>query len=489
MGAALDRSSLRRMRAFHGFGIIAPLVTLALSLRLGGDPLLHQLFCAGMVLLASSNIVMLATLRRGEETATMIVLWAIAAAGMLPGLLYFGPFSGAILVHLFAIAMVAIGGSALIARVVTGIVLGAHVLMTTPMTLGWVHDRGILSSDSLDSWQKLITELLLFALLASGYAIGRWFRTTSADALRELQSARRALGDQRQALAEIQDAVAEANRWNEGRWTGQVLGGWRLGLVLGRGAMGEVYEAYALDGREAALKLLRPRAETDTLVERFHRELQVVAQLESPFIVRVFEVSPANAEVPYLVMERLRGFDLAAQLQREPRLALGSVVVLLREIAQGLEVARRANVVHRDLKPHNLFCHDGRWKILDFGVAKVIGSEGTLTGDAIVGTPHYMAPEQASNARDTAVTHRADIYALGAIAYRCLTGRTPYAGNDLAGIVYQVVHTTAPRPSSFADVPQAIEDVLAVAMAKDPASRFASALEFAERMAAAAERA
>jgi serine/threonine-protein kinase len=156
---------------------------------------------------------------------------------------------------------------------------------------------------------------------------------------------------------------------------------------------------------------------------------------------------------------------------------------MLDQVARGLEVARLAGVVHRDLKPHNLFFHGGAtWKILDFGVSKVLGSEGTLTGDGIVGTPQYMAPEQASGGH---VTHLADVYALGAIAYRCLTGRSPFKGRDLAELVYQVVHTPPLRPGMLGRVSPMIEDVLAVAMAKDPRRWFGSAQVFAQAFIAA----
>jgi serine/threonine-protein kinase len=139
--------------------------------------------------------------------------------------------------------------------------------------------------------------------------------------------------------------------------------------------------------------------------------------------------------------------------------------------------------VHRDLKPHNLFLHEGQtWKILDFGVSKLVGSEGTLTGEGVVGTPQYMAPEQAQGGQ---VTHLADVYALGAIAYRCLTGRSPFKGKDLAELVYQVVHQPPVRPSVLGKVNEPMEDVLAIAMAKDARRRFPSALSFAQAFAAA----
>jgi len=292
------------------------------------------------------------------------------------------------------------------------------------------------------------------------------------------------IGDQQQALAEVNDAEARQKRASEGRWTNQVLGGYRMGAVLGRGAMGEVYEAVGPHNELAAVKLLDVRAaQSPGLVERFHREMQVAARLESPFIVKVLSVSSADAPVPFIAMERLHGTDLAKRLRSENRLPSDELVLLIDQVARGLEVARLAGVVHRDLKPHNLFHHDNStWKILDFGVSKVMDSEGTLTGEGIVGTPQYMAPEQASGGN---VTHLADIYALGAIAYRCLTGRSPFKGKDIAELVYQVVHQPPQRPSQLGRVSIAVEDVLAVAMAKDPRKRFPSALLFAQALIAA----
>jgi len=150
---------------------------------------------------------------------------------------------------------------------------------------------------------------------------------------------------------------------------------------------------------------------------------------------------------------------------------------MLDHVARGLEVARGAGVVHRDLKPHNLFFHAGTtWKILDFGVSKLIGSEGTLTGNGIVGTPQYMAPEQAAGGE---ISHRSDVYALGAIAYRCLTGRALFSGRDITELVYQVVHARPIRPGALGRVPSSVEDVLAIALAKDPRRRFPSAQAFA----------
>jgi hypothetical protein len=483
---ALDRSDLARMRAFHMFGVCAPIGAILLSLLLGGDPILRDAFWAGVGLLSLCNIA-LVYLTRSEALYRPVpvgVLWIVSALGILPTMAYFGPFSAVIMVPMLGIVFIALGRVSWTARATAGICIGGHVAIALPMIFGWVPDRGVLSSSHAGQSQLWAAELLIIGFLTSGYALGRWARRTNAAALAELQQAMRVIGDKEQALAEVVDQARRANRANEGRWTNQAMGSFKLGLVIGRGAMGEVYEAVRSDGVPAAVKLLNARSTSSTtLVERFHREMEVAARLESPNIVQVFELSRTDAPVPYLAMERLHGLDLATRMRAENRMPSDELVVLLDQVARGLEVARLAGVVHRDLKPQNLFFHLGTtWKILDFGVSKVLGSEGTLTGDGIVGTPQYMAPEQASGGD---VGHVADVYALGAIAYRCLTGRSPFKGRDLAELVYQVVHSPPMRPGALGRVSPLIEDVLAIAMAKDPRRRFPSAHTFAQAFIAA----
>jgi serine/threonine-protein kinase len=484
---ALDRGDLPRMRAFHLFGIAAPLGAIILSVLMGGDPFARELFWLGAAMLSISNVglVWLTTSTERYQSRWVGMFWMIATFGVTPALYYFGPFSAVVMVQMLGIVFIALGRSRWNALATAAICIGGHLALAVPIMLGWMKDVGVLTSTLAHDVQLALAETLIVAFLISGYLLGRWARSTNATALAELHSAMRIIGDQQQALAEVKDDAARARQVNEGRWTNQQMGQWKLGLVLGRGAMGEVYEATGTDGTAAAVKLLNARSTTSSShVERFHREMTVAARLESPHIVRVFEVSPPEAPVPYLAMERLYGIDLAAKLRTQARMPSDEVVVLLDQVARGLEVARLAGVVHRDLKPHNLLFHEGAtWKILDFGVSKLLGDEGELTGEGgIVGTPQYMAPEQASGGK---VSHLADVYALGAIAYRCLTGRSPFRGQDLAELVYQVVHTPPPRPSALGRVSLAIEEVLAVAMAKDPRRRFPSALSFAQAFVAA----
>ena len=478
---ALDKSDLPRMRVFHMFGVAAPLGAIVMSLAIGGDELARLLFWIGAGVFAIGNVGLVWLSGKPErwQPRPVGLLWIISTIGVIPALYYFGPFSAVVMVLMLGIVFIALGRQRWTSLAVAGICIGGHVALAVPMSVGWLDDVGVLSSIVAERSQLLIAEALIVGFLISGYALGRWARHTSATALAELQSAMRVIGDQQQALAEHDAAVKEQQKVNEGRWTGQVMGGFKLGLVIGRGAMGDVYEATAPDGKPAAVKLLNARSTASTsLVERFHREMEVAARLESPHIVKVLAISPPDAPVPFIAMERLHGIDLATRLRTENRIPSDEVVVMVDQVARALEVARKAGVVHRDLKPHNLFLAEGSvWKVLDFGVSKLMDSEGTLTGEGIVGTPQYMAPEQAAGGE---VTHVADVYALGAIAYRCLTGRAPFRGKDLAELVYQVVHAPPVRPSLLGRVPTAVEDVLAIAMAKDPRRRFASAMAFAQ---------
>ena len=291
----------------------------------------------------------------------------------------------------------------------------------------------------------------------------------------------------------LAEARAELDRalkiGGPGRYSEQVVGAFRLGNLIGRGGMGEVYEAHGVaDQREAAVKLLHPSTLNDpTQLERFLREAATVSRLDCPHVVRVLEVGTTPGEVPFLAMERLRGVDLAEQLRRQRRLQLPQARVFVDQVAIGLEAARVAGIVHRDLKPHNVFCaqqgRDRCWKILDFGVSKS-GGTGTLTKGHVVGTPEYMAPEQA---RGEDVDHRADVYALAAILYRAVTGHTPFTGKDVPSTLYEVCYRIPTQPSHHAQLPPDVDRVLAVGLAKEPAQRFATALELAQAFARAVD--
>jgi len=182
------------------------------------------------------------------------------------------------------------------------------------------------------------------------------------------------------------------------------------------------------------------------------------------------------------VMERLRGRDLSTILRTKRAMAPDRVVDLIRQVGAGITAAGAAGVIHRDLKPQNVFHHGTTWKILDFGVSRIADASDTLTAGHVVGTPAYMAPEQASGG---SVDHRTDLYALAAIAYRALVGRPPYTGGEVAEMLYRVVHTAPPRPSSLATIPDDVDLALAIGLAKKPADRFTTAAELADALEAA----
>jgi serine/threonine-protein kinase len=177
--------------------------------------------------------------------------------------------------------------------------------------------------------------------------------------------------------------------------------------------------------------------------------------------------------------------DLAADLRQRKSLPDKEVDALVREVCLALHAAHEADVVHRDIKPQNLFLTvEPRvaWKVLDFGVSTMASGSGTLTQGAAVGTPAYMAPEQAVGGK---VDRRADVFSLGAVVYRALTGRPAFSGTSNAATVYAAVHFQPVRPGELVDVGPDIDAVLALALAKKPGLRLASARDFAETWSAA----
>ncbi|MCC6746565.1 MAG: protein kinase [Deltaproteobacteria bacterium] len=277
---------------------------------------------------------------------------------------------------------------------------------------------------------------------------------------------------------------------------GQVLQQtYRVERLVGEGGMGTVYEASHLRVRRRfAVKVLAPAISSNPeAVARFRREAEITSELGHPNIVEVLDFNHTEDGTPYLVMEYLDGEDLASYLLRRGALALDEAVAIFSQAASALEAAHRRGVVHRDLKPPNLFlCQsaDGgpsRLKILDFGISKVLGSASVLTGSEVVlGTPSYMAPEQAEG-RSAEVDHRTDVFAMGAILYEMLTGRPPFVGESTLAVLYNVVHGQAPPLSTQRpDLAEAVGHVIDRALSKSPARRFGSMREMADALASAA---
>ncbi|MGE0871080.1 MAG: serine/threonine-protein kinase [Kofleriaceae bacterium] len=259
---------------------------------------------------------------------------------------------------------------------------------------------------------------------------------------------------------------------------GMMVGDYRIEEKIGEGGMGEVYSAvHPLISKRAAIKLLRREMCSDPgAVERFIDEARVVNQIGHPNLVDIFTFGQLTDGRHYLVMEWLKGESLRTRLTRGP-IGFEEVCAILRPLGKALEAAHAAGVVHRDLKPDNIFLVDVRdeppqVKLLDFGIAKLANTdhrmEQTRSG-AIVGTPKYIAPEQA---KGLSVDHRSDIYSLGGIAFEMFTGRPPFVANSAMEVVSKHLVEPPVAPSTLVSgLPREIDALVLCMLAKEPADR------------------
>jgi len=274
---------------------------------------------------------------------------------------------------------------------------------------------------------------------------------------------------------------------------GDDLAGYRVTRLLGRGGMGEVWAATDdRSGGEVAIKVLLARAAMKPdLVRRFEREAKIAGSIQSPYVCRLLDVATGRDGSALLVFEHLIGESLADRLKREQYLPLSEVGPIIDDVLQGLAAAHAAGVIHRDLKPGNIFLeHMGlpdreeRGKILDFGISKISGKrkeEPTLTAfDATLGSFAYMAPEQVRGA--ARADERADIYAVGAVAFRSLSGRLPFEGTTAAVLVSLKLDRNPPslEQATGEKWPSGVERFLERALARTREGRYSGALEALE---------
>jgi serine/threonine-protein kinase len=259
--------------------------------------------------------------------------------------------------------------------------------------------------------------------------------------------------------------------------------------ALGIGGMGTVYRAFdpTLE-RTVAVKLLQldrgHEVTPQELSARFRNEARAVARLNHPAIVTIFDYDDQDPAGAYIAMEYINGCALDVYVKRRPELHLEDAISAMQQVLAGLGYAHRQGVIHRDIKPSNLLVtSDGVVKITDFGIAK-IGPRSQTQSGLIVGTPQYMAPEQYMGG---VVDHRCDIHAAGAVLYELLTGSPPFTG-DAAEVMYKVCHEV-PKPVSSANrsLPAAFDSVVARALDKAAANRYASAAELQEALRASWE--
>lgn len=423
---------------------------------------------------------------------TVFRVFGIGCASVALVIVYYGGvFSPAPVAIVLGLSFFALGDDRKFVGAVIGVLIAGYIGLAVAVSIEWIPQHSLVVALDLPGR----AEAFAVVVTAVCFAVTVWHARLARQATRD------AIGQLSVALVEVQhreSLVNEAHQQLEaafnldagkrGSHTGERAGAHLLGELIGRGAMGEVYSASTNDGETIAVKVLTGRIDGRLAsIERFRREARIALQLSSENIVRVIEVGDLQGGYPYIAMELLVGNDLGWKLRRHRRLASSVVVDLVFQVARGLDAAHEAGVVHRDIKPNNLFLDRRRspptWKILDFGVARDTKSRGTLTRGAIVGTPGYMAPEQAEG---KVTDRRCDIFSLGAVAYRSLTGQPAFSGKSPPETMFRVVHRQPLRPSRLLGLrdenAEAIDATFAIVLAKAPSERFKTAGEFAEAL-------
>jgi len=274
---------------------------------------------------------------------------------------------------------------------------------------------------------------------------------------------------------------------------GVVLGNYRILGAIRTGGMGTVYRAqHELLGRPAALKLLRPElTANEELVTRFFNEARAATAIRHPGIIEVYDFGYTPDGVAYLVMELLEGKSLDQALEHVGRFTELEAAAIARDIASALKAAHAKGIIHRDLKPDNVFLVpdlDGptggtRAKVLDFGIAKLADTSGHTQTGALMGTPLYMAPEQARAAGT--IDHRADLYSLGCILYELLVGEPPFVAEGIGEVIaLQMFAQPEPPSARQVEITPEMEQLVLRLLAKEPHERYQSAAEVISALAA-----
>jgi hypothetical protein len=461
-----------------------------------GSPVLHRLAIVMLAAVAVGGIVIRA-LRGARDsvrvTATLVFGAALVLAYFVESL-HVGVFSDFQSIAVLVLCVYGLEGRRHLVLpfvVVTCVLYGVPTLL---IAWGVVRDPGIIVATGASKGENVLSVVTQLAICLGAFVLARRTRRSMQATVEKSNQAMLEARLGQALLAEANhnlDMVLRAGVARGGRYTGREVGGFELGSVVGRGAIGEVYAAERIsDRRRAAVKLLAEQSAGDeALVKRLLREAEIVGSLRARNVVELLDAGVASDGMPYLAMELLVGHDLAWHLRQRSRMDLGEVVSMIEEVALGLRAAHDLGIVHRDLKPSNLWLHEPAaplppiWKILDFGIGKLRGSRGTLTDDALLGTPGYMAPEQIES---RAVDARADVFSLGVVAYRSLTGHPPF-GVDHVQSMFDVLSRQPSAPSTILrGVPPDVDRVIALALAKRADDRFESATAFARALSRAA---
>jgi len=280
---------------------------------------------------------------------------------------------------------------------------------------------------------------------------------------------------------------------------GLVAGKYEIVSLIGRGGMGSVWEGrHATLGTRVAIKFIDQEYVGSTEAHsRFATEARAVATIQSKHAIQIFDHGVTEDGRPYIVMELLVGEPLDKRIERLGRISLQETARILGQVSRALQRAHDAGIIHRDLKPENIFLvrspddDDEIAKVLDFGIAKIKGPPGlsglsssTKTG-AVLGTPYYMSPEQARGLRT--IDQRSDLWSLGVIAYKCVTGILPFDGESVGDLLVKICTAAPPMPSmTMPGLPKTFDAWFFRVLERDPAKRYATALELGEALAHAA---
>ncbi|MBN1654063.1 MAG: protein kinase [Deltaproteobacteria bacterium] len=500
-GAIAEAMAIDEATRAHGFSRAIGIAAISVSvivMFLGGDPLAKYMCIAAMFVMGLVSFWIWYISRNPNRYTQRIhrIYGYVLLSGVIFVMYYFGFFSPIAAVVTLGIYFFGQSKDRVYGYLFPVFTISSIVLLASLTAFSVIKDRGLFPADDVGLPHRLFAIVGIALVLCFTLWLARVARSSMYQAIRQSNEMLLVAQQRGALLAEAQNQLDHALRLaigKPGRYTGSMAGPYQLGTIIGVGAMGEVYEAENIETRKpAAVKLLQADAMDDQkLFERFVRESDIGRQLVHPNLVEVYEVGKLADDSPFISMERLEGEDLGAVLRKDDHLSLKEVVALAEDMAEGLQYAHEAGVIHRDLKPYNIFRardENGKtsWKILDFGVSKLRDSGKTLTREGAVGTPRYMSPEQAKN---TNVDSRSDIFAMAAVIYRVLTGRPAFSGQSTPQIMFDIVYRNPERPSTATrGIPREVDQVLAIGLAKDRTKRFTTALEFATALKAASKR-
>jgi eukaryotic-like serine/threonine-protein kinase len=491
MRPVLHLEEVARARVFFRSILAIAALTAAFIPALAGERWLRLLavaLCTVVSILCAGVLLLLRNPARYTATLSTTVGVVCSVFGVVV-MYYIGLFSAGVMILVVGLYFFGTSHSRVTARATYGTIAVCYLVASVAVAGGWLEDRALFSTAAAQPFTRWFQVVMSQVIFAFTFYLARSSRRATEAAVDRVQKANLQIQKKDALLAEARGDLARATVASTGRHTGQRIGTYQVGEILGRGAMGEVYRAEDRGGLPVALKLLHPALlDNPTKVKRFLREAEAASAAKSPHVPRVFATGwTDDGSAPWLAMELLEGHDLGWHLRKTGKLRLDLVVEMVEHVARALADVREAGVVHRDLKPANLFLTDSlprNWKVLDFGLSKILWESGSLTRDHAVGTPSYMSPEQV---KGPTVDHLADLYALAAIAYRAITGIPPFAGDEVAHVLYRVLYQQPVCPGELSPVPIDMELVLAIGLAKNRDDRFERVEDLAAAMRAALE--